>query len=340
MKPVDHGPVELSRANTLALPSVAEHLYRLDGDCHTVIEQLHHIRQAHPSTEPVILGGGSNVILPDRLPLVLQPVMQGIQYRGVHRNRHRYRVEAATPWHELVCHTVRQGHGGLENLALIPGHCGAAPVQNIGAYGVELARFVHAVEGVELPGLRPFRHTARQAGFGYRTSLYKRQPGRWLITRIELALPLDWQPVLDYPGLRQALGTQAITPEHILRAVVRIRQNKLPDPQQCPNAGSFFQNPTVDADRLGRLLAGHPQLPHWPHEGGYKLSAAWMIEQCGWKGKRLGPVGMSSRHALVLVNHGQARREHVLRLAQAIQQDVHARFGITLQPEPVMPDTG
>ncbi len=333
MKLKDLGPQNLQTANTLALPCVATHYYRLE-QAETAAETLQAILRQHAQAQPQLLAGGSNVVLPEQLELVIQPAMAGIHYLGEQQGCHRYRVLAATEWDALVRHTVAQGHGGLENLALIPGHCGAAPVQNIGAYGVELAAFVYAIEGVELPACTPFRHTREEAGFAYRDSRYKREAGRWLITALELALPRRWQPRMDYPGLQQALAGQEPSPQRILQAVIAERQRKLPDPAQTPNAGSFFKNPVVDEYTMRLLLAKHPNLPHWPTDTGHKLSAGWLIEQAGWKGKHLGPAGVSSQHALVLVNLGGATARDILRLAQAIRQDVQTRFGVALEIEP------
>lgn len=333
MKARDLGPRNLQAANTLALPCVAEHFYRLE-QAEAAADTLRAIRERHPQHPLHILAGGSNVILPEHLPLVVQPAMTGIHYLGEQQGCHHYRVLAGTVWDALVRHTVDQGHGGLENLALIPGHCGAAPIQNIGAYGVELAEFVHAIEGVELTELQPFRHRREDARFAYRDSRYKQEAGRWLITALELALPARWRPRIDYPGLQQALAGQQPEPQRILQAVVAERKRKLPEPAQSPNAGSFFKNPVVDEYSMRLLLAEHPGLPHWPTESGHKLSAAWLIEQAGWKGRSLGPAGVSDRHALVLVNAGGARAEDILRLARAIQQDVETRFGVPLEIEP------
>ncbi len=333
MKVQDLGPIDLQRANTLALPCQARHFYRLEQQTQAA-DQLRAILERHPRHSPLILAGGSNVVLPEQIDLVIQPAMRGIHYLGEHQRRHRYRVLAATAWHELVVHTINHGHGGLENLALIPGHCGAAPVQNIGAYGVELAEFIHRVEGVELPTCTPFCHTREQAGFGYRKSRYKAEPDRWLITAIELDLPTDWQARIDYPGLGRALEGRPLTPAGVMAAVMAERRRKLPDPEQTPNAGSFFKNPVVDENRMRELLAAHPDLPHWPTPEGHKLSAAWLIDQAGWKGRALGPARVSPQHALVLTNPGGATRADLLTLARAIQTDVQQRFGVQLEPEP------
>ncbi len=333
MKLQDLGPANLQAANTLALTCMAEHYYRLE-QAENAAEAMAAILQQHPHTQPQLLAGGSNVVLPQRLELVIQPAMAGIRYLGEQKGCHHYRVLAATEWDALVRHTVDRGHGGLENLALIPGHCGAAPVQNIGAYGVELGEYIHAIEGVELPTCTPFRHTREEAGFAYRDSRYKQEAGRWLITALELALPTRWQPRIDYPGLQQALAGQEPSPGRILQAVIAERRRKLPDPAETPNAGSFFKNPVVDEYHMRLLLAKHPNLPHWPSEAGHKLSAAWLIEQAGWKGKALGPAGVSSQHALVLVNHGGATADDILRLAEAIRQAVQDRFGVPLEIEP------
>src|SRR5690606_19757793 len=241
-------------------------------------------------------------------------------------------VEAAAgePWHGFVDHCLSQGWPGLENLALIPGTVGAAPVQDIGAYGLELDQRLPSVVAWDLRAGRERELRADECGFAYRDSLFKRDgAGRWLIVRVRFALPKAWVPRLDYPDVRDYPGLHADDPRQIFDAVCDIRRRKLPDPVVLGNAGRFFKHPVVPGDQANGLKQRFPDLRTYPQaDGRVKLAAGWLIEQAGWKGRRLGPVGMHDRQALVLVNHGGAQAADVLALAQAVRADVQARFGV------------
>ncbi|MCK9512466.1 MAG: UDP-N-acetylmuramate dehydrogenase [Pigmentiphaga sp.] len=328
--------VALQSRNTLALRAEAAVLRVF-----TAPEQVAALgRHAAQGARGWVLGGGSNLVLPASVAgEVWQMALRGITLEDETREHWLVRAAGGEPWHEFVAACVARGWGGLENLALIPGTVGAAPVQNIGAYGLELAERVHSVEAYEIPAKRWRRLAAAECGFGYRDSRFKRAaPGHWMITAVTFALPRRWQPRLDYPDLRRWPGWEEAPPkpETVFDAVCAIRRAKLPDPARLPNAGSFFKNPIVPAAQAAALRERHPGVPAWPQtDGGVKLAAAWLIEQAGWKGRRLGPVGMHERHALVLVNHGDAVGDDVLRLAGAVQADVRIRFGVTLEIEPV-----
>ncbi|WP_297358665.1 UDP-N-acetylmuramate dehydrogenase [Thauera sp.] len=288
----------------------------------------------------LVLGGGSNLVLTGDFPgTVLKVELRGRRLLRTEPEAWIVEAGAGENWHDFVRWTLAQGWAGLENLSLIPGTVGAAPIQNIGAYGLELVERFDSLDAVALDSgvLRSF--SAAECEFGYRDSVFKRNPGRWLVTAVRLRLPRPWQAVTRYADVARELAARAIEAPgaaDISDAVVAIRRRKLPDPAVLGNAGSFFKNPVVDADTCARLLATHPDLPHYPQpDGGEKLAAGWLIEQAGWKGRDRGPVGCYERQALVLVNRGGATGADVQGIAQAIVADVEARFGVRLEPEPV-----
>jgi UDP-N-acetylmuramate dehydrogenase len=293
------------------------------------------------------LGEGSNVLFVGHYPgVAVRPQLPGIDVLDADADRVRLRVGAGENWHRLVGACLDRGLCGLENLALIPGSVGAAPVQNIGAYGVELDRFVQAVEAFDVQAGAPVRLPADQCGFAYRDSRFKREAGRWLITAVELVLPLRAEPVTGYAGVAEALALRgmdrsAATARDVFEAVCDLRRRKLPDPALVGNAGSFFKNPVVPALQAAFIADHHPGLPAWPAgPDRTKLSAAWLIEQCGLKGHRQGDAAVSDRHALVLVNHGRATGAQLWALAGAVRDTVEARFGVRLEPEPLIIGAG
>jgi UDP-N-acetylmuramate dehydrogenase len=288
----------------------------------------------------LVLGEGSNVLFAgdfDGLAVTLKT--SGIEMIGEDGRSARVRVNAGEHWNDVVRWSLARGLCGLENLSLIPGTAGAAPVQNIGAYGVELDAFVHAVAAFDLRERRALTFSKSDCGFAYRDSRFKREPDRWLITSLELDLPKASEPVLDYAGVREELAAMGVAGKpasaQVAEAVVRLRTRKLPDPALIPNAGSFFKNPIVAREQAEALKREHAVLPLWPVDDSHaKLSAAWLIEAAGYKGVREGDAGISERHALVLVNHGHASGAQLWALAQRIRDGVHARYGVTLEPEP------
>ncbi|WP_434027854.1 UDP-N-acetylmuramate dehydrogenase [[Pseudomonas] boreopolis] len=289
---------------------------------------------------PLVLGAGSNVLLADDPEgTVLTFTNRTIEVIAHHADHAILRAGAGMPWHELVMWSLQQGLSGLENLALIPGTAGAAPIQNIGAYGAQVGDFVHAVEAFDRTEGRFVRLDAQACAFGYRDSVFKREPDRWLIGALELDLPFLHELKLDYAGIREELAAmQVALPEarDVAQAVINIRRRKLPDPDRLGNAGSFFKNPQLPREQVDALLHEHPALPVFPADrpGAAKLSAAWLIEQCGWKGHRDGDAGVSPDHALVLVNHGDATGAELLALARRVAGSVRERFGVVLEPEP------
>jgi UDP-N-acetylmuramate dehydrogenase len=288
----------------------------------------------------LVLGGGSNLLFAADAPgPVLALTARNVETAPGDDDIVVARASAGVPWHGFVMHTLSLGLCGLENLALIPGTVGAAPIQNIGAYGVEVRERVHAVEVFERVTGQVRRLGPDACRFAYRDSAFKRDPGRWIVTAVEFILSRNAAPVLDYAGLRDELAAMDIatpTALQVAEAVIRIRRRKLPDPAVLGNAGSFFKNPIVPAARADALHAASPALPMFRAESDAtrKLSAAWLIDACGWKGHRDGDAGVSPEHALVLVNHGGATGAQLLALARRIAGSVHERFGVALEPEP------
>ncbi|HUH87543.1 MAG TPA: UDP-N-acetylmuramate dehydrogenase [Pusillimonas sp.] len=323
--------------NTMGLPSRAAALVRYvdASQLPRLTETVGQYRKAF------VLGGGSNVILePQVSGLVVKVETAGI--RLLHEQGDELIVEAqgGENWHAFVSHCVAQGWYGLENLALIPGTVGAAPVQNIGAYGVELDQRFHSLLAWNLREGRMVEMAPADCGFAYRDSVFKRaEAGQWLIVALRLRLSRAWQPVLDYPALAGhplVSDRAAVTPQRVYDAVCDIRRSKLPDPAILGNAGSFFKNPVVSAADYQRLRAAYPSVVAYPQESGaYKLAAGWLIDQAGWKGRRMGPAGVHDKQALVLVNYGGATADDINQLAQSVRNDVQARFGVLLEQEPV-----
>ena len=308
------------------------------SDSHTLGEVL-----ALPELQgvaPLVLGGGSNLLFAgDPEVAVLALDTHRIEIIEDDGATAIVRVDAGVEWHALVLWTLQQGLMGLENLALIPGTTGAAPIQNIGAYGTEVGEFVHAVETWDRSAGAMTRLDRNQCAFAYRDSLFKRVPDRHIVVAVEFALPRQRALKLDYAGIPeelQAMDIAAPTFRDVAEAVIRIRSRKLPDPAVIGNAGSFFKNPIVPAALADELQQHHAGPPVFRGDAANnrKISAAWMIEQCGWKGFREGDAGVAASHALVLVNHGAATGAQLLCLARRIADSVHARFGVAIEPEP------
>ena len=350
--------VNLRPYNSFGLPATAQRLVRIrqEADLRRVID--------HPELglcPKFVLGGGSNIVLTrDVEALVLKMEIKGL--RLVEETPKAWIVEAGAgeAWHDCVAWTLAQGYPGLENLALIPGTVGASPVQNIGAYGVELQDRFDSLSAIDLVTGRPFMLDAAQCGFGYRDSVFKHAPaagagtgrlprgmglaGRAVITHVRFRLPRPWKPVLGYLDLerrRVEEGVQQPSARQIFDWVCEIRRAKLPDPAVVGNAGSFFKNPTVSPEQCADIIARDPKIVHYPMpDGSIKLAAGWLIDACGWKGKSIGKAGVYEKQALVLVNRGRGEQSvtggEVMTLAKAIQTSVYERFGIRLEPEPVV----
>ncbi|WP_028453489.1 UDP-N-acetylmuramate dehydrogenase [Chitinilyticum aquatile] len=287
-----------------------------------------------------VLGGGSNLVLGgDVAGVVLKVEIPG--RRLVREDDEAWYVAAGggENWHDFVQWTLAQGYGGLENLSLIPGTVGAAPVQNIGAYGVEVQDCFFELTGYSLSTKETRRFDKHTCRFSYRDSVFKQEEaGRWLIGEVVFRLPKRAEIRTTYGDIERELEVSALprTPAGVAQAVINVRRRKLPDPAVIGNAGSFFKNPLVSAALFEQLQLEHPALVAYHQaDGSYKLAAGWLIDQCGWKGRRLGPVGMYEKQALVLVNHGGATGADVAALMQAVQADVQERFGVALEAEPV-----
>ena len=329
---------DLRPFNTFGLPARARYLARIE--CPEQVAPL--LADTRFSGLPrFVLGGGSNIVLTSDVPgLVLQVAVRGRECVDEDAQWRYVRAGGGENWHDFVRWTLDQGWPGLENLSLIPGTVGAAPVQNIGAYGLELAERFDSLEAVALDDGSSVRFSAADCRFAYRDSVFKREAaGRYLITAVIFRLPKTWEPQLAYAALADELAACApaeLDAHAVSDAVIAVRSRKLPDPARLGNAGSFFKNPVVDAAHFEQLRERYPALPHYPQDDGrHKIAAGWLIEQCGWKGRNLGGVGCYERQALVLVNRGGAQGEDVRHIASAIQQDVIERFGVVLEPEPI-----
>lgn len=334
--------VDLQPLNTFAIAARAAHFARVES-----IEQLREaLDYARTKKLPILpLGGGSNIVLTGDFPgLVILIELRGLSLQKSGEGSTDLHAAAGENWHRLVMHTVEQGLGGLENLALIPGKIGAAPIQNIGAYGVELRDTFRSLRAVHIASGEEHEFSAQDCRFGYRDSVFK-GPVRdqYIITEVALRLPADWHPRLDYPALAEhlveqhpdrSLDTADLTPEQVARAVIDIRNSKLPSPDDIPNAGSFFKNPLVSADVYRRLKQSHPDLVAFAAGDQWKLAAGWLIDRAGWRGVRHNAVGVHDRQALVLVNPGRGNGGEVTGLAAEIAADIRDKFGVDLEPEP------
>ena len=331
--------VSLKPFNSFNLPAVARTLVRVtsDADVRAVVD---HAQLG--GAAKFVLGGGSNIILTSDMPqLVLKIEVRGM--RLVETRADAWIVEAGggENWHDFVAFTLANGWPGLENLALIPGTVGASPVQNIGAYGIELQDRFDALDVVDLVTGASRTLDAPACAFGYRDSVFKRAlAGRSVITRVRFRLPRPWQPQLAYLELERKCaetGISAPDAQQVFDWVCAIRRAKLPDPARIGNAGSFFKNPFVSAEQCRDIIGRDPEVVHYPMpDGRVKLAAGWLIDACGWKGKSVGQAGVYERQALVLVNRGGATGSEVMLLARAIQESVYGRFGIRLETEPVV----
>lgn len=409
--------VSLKSHNTFGIAAKALGLIRIRSvDDLLAFASLHNAQRAAelppakrvaPEWDALVLGGGSNIVLTGdvRRPVLKMEIM-GKRVLEEHPDGWLIEAGAGESWHELVQWTVSQNMPGLENMALIPGSVGAAPVQNIGAYGVELKDRFHSLDAVDLWTGQRFHLNPAQCAFGYRDSVFKHPPAgraapltgqsvafgieegaglhrhaagldaggdaglsyaklssqteadadsglvktgfglatRAVITHVRLWLPKQWQPVLQYHDLERCMeqtGITAPSAQQVFDWVVQVRRDKLPDPKEIGNVGSFFKNPTVTAEQCNDIIAREARIVHYPMpDGSVKLAAGWMIDACGWKGKSVGHAGVYHKQALVLVNLGKgedsATGGEVMTLAKAIQTSVYERYGIRLEPEPVV----
>ena len=294
---------------------------------------------AEHSLPLMVIGGGSNLLLTgDVKALVLRMASRGIRIVREDCLEAVVEAEAGEPWHPFVRSCLELGLCGLENLSLIPGTVGAAPMQNIGAYGVEIKDVFHSLTALDRQTGELREFSLEECAFGYRDSLFKHETGRWLILRVRFVLSRVARLHLDYGPVRQrldALGIEQPTPRDVSQAICAIRSEKLPDPAELGNAGSFFKNPLIGAELAARLKVSYPGLVSYPQaDGQVKLAAGWLIEQAGWKGYREGDAGVHRLQSLVLVNYGRATGAQLLALARRIQADIVERFDVTLEMEP------
>ncbi|MDR1273357.1 MAG: UDP-N-acetylmuramate dehydrogenase [Odoribacteraceae bacterium] len=287
--------------------------------------------------EVFVLGGGSNVLFTADFPgVILRPAMKECAVAGENATEVLVRTGAGVPWDDFVRWAVERGLGGVENLSLIPGHVGATPVQNIGAYGVEVGERVARVEAIDMLRGQKVAIDAETCRFGYRDSIFKGEwKDRFIITHVTYRLSKNPCLRLEYKGVREEverLGEPSLA--LVRQAIIRIREHKLPDVKQLPNAGSFFKNPVVETALASRLLESFPDMPLYPAgEGRAKLAAGWLIEQAGWKGRSIGEAAVHDRQALVLVNKGKATGTAILHLANEVKKGVFMKFGVWLEPE-------
>ncbi len=326
----------LKRLNTFGIKANSRYLIEV----HNLEEVSEAVNFAKIHHLPLlILGGGSNLLFTkDFDGLTIRIKISGFEIVKEDDQHVWVRIGAGEEWHQVVLKSVEAGYGGIENLSLIPGTVGAAPMQNIGAYGVELKEVFHSLEAydIETGEVRVF--SLDECDFGYRVSVFKNiYKGKFIITSVTLRLLKNPVVNVTYNALKEAIGThklEEINIKLISDAVIAIRQSKLPNPEEIGNAGSFFKNPTISEELYLQLKNKFPEIPGYPDQkGNVKIPAAWLIEQCGWKGKRINDAGVHEKHALILVNYGNATGREILNIAGGIQQSVLETFGIHLEPE-------
>ncbi|MBN7769394.1 UDP-N-acetylmuramate dehydrogenase [Marinobacter daepoensis] len=327
--------VSLQGMNTLAVPASARYLVDIE-EPGQLGEALSWAREHEQSV--LILGGGSNQVFSGDYPgLVIRMVLRGRSWEQVDDQGAVLLLKAGENWHEAVLYAARSGYRGIENLALIPGTAGAAPVQNIGAYGTELCDCLESVTALDRATLELKTLSASECGFGYRDSLFKRRAGQYVILEIRLRLSRTAPLNIGYRDLQDYFGDAdptSLTPLEVAEGVMAVRRRKLPDPAVLPNAGSFFKNPVVPHEQFLALRERFPDVVSYPVEEGVKLAAAWLIDQAGWKGFRNTTVGVHNRQALVLINHSGGTGQDILALAADVRQSVLDKFGVELEMEP------
>jgi UDP-N-acetylmuramate dehydrogenase len=331
--------VDLKPYNTLGLSAMAREMIRIksESDLHAVITHARYAAQPK-----WVLGGGSNVVLTGSMPpVVLKIEIMGLRLLGAENDAWIIEAGAGERWHDLVQWTIDHGWPGLENLALIPGTVGAAPIQNIGAYGVELKDRFDSLDAVDLVEGRKFTLSGSQCAFGYRDSIFKNAlSGKCVVTRVRLRLPQHWRPELGYPDLTAScLKNACAAPDarQVFEWICALRCAKLPDPETVGNVGSFFKNPIVSTEQYRSIAERYKGVSgHRLSDDAVKLSAGWLVEACGWKGRALGRAAVYDKQALVLINRGNATAQEILDLSRAIQQSVSDRFGVRLEVEPVV----
>jgi UDP-N-acetylmuramate dehydrogenase len=334
----------LKKLNTFGIESQAKELVVLSSL--DQLDSLHQLLATQPDLQaghPLhVLGGGSNLLLADKVDgPILKIELHGIRLLSSVGDKVTIEAAAGESWHGLVRACLENNWNGLENLSLIPGTVGASPIQNIGAYGVELKDRFDSLHAWNWRTNEQRIWHLDDCQFAYRDSVFKKPEGKdWIVLAVNFALSNQGSVSTDYADLKAELTTLKIAPEtaspvQVSNAVCAVRSRKLPDPALLGNAGSFFQNPIIASTLAATLKELFPAMPQWPANNATKISAAWLIDQCGWKGFREGDAGVHQNHALVLVNHGNATGHQLKQLAQSIQTSVHQKFGIHLHPEPI-----
>lgn len=325
--------VALKPHHTLGCPAIAE--------CWVEVHSLNQLVEAcqyakHQQLRMLPLGGGSNVVFTKHFDGVIAKIaILGKQVGAKQGGQIIVEVGAGENWHEFVCWTLQRGLSGLENLSLIPGTVGAAPIQNIGAYGVELKDVMASLWAFNTENEELKQFSVDECQFGYRDSLFKRPGSPWVITKVDFKLNTQFKPQLSYQPLKQQLAGKTITPQIVSDTVCQLRLSKLPDPDVLGNAGSFFKNPVVSIEQFQSIYKVHPEIPHYPVDSQQmKLAAGWLIEQCDFKGHYQGAVGVHDKQALVIVNSGEGTGAEVMALANQITHKVGEQFGIQLEVEP------
>lgn len=328
--------VQLKPFNTLSLSSIASHYVKIQSIVD--LQQALQFSKAH-DLNVLLLSGGSNIMLPEHIhALVVAIDIQGVEFLSEDARSKTIKVGAGKVWHDFVLWTTTQQLYGLQNLALIPGLVGASPVQNIGAYGVEVGEFIQSVEVYDRLSAQTLSIQARDCQFSYRHSIFKDNPDRYVITHVIFKLLKHADLKVNYGDLKNAMMGD-MSAENLQKQVIQIRQSKLPNPNEYPNVGSFFKNPIIKQQEFSQLIAKFPNIPHYPQTGNQvKIAAGWLIDQSGWKGKQLNQVGMFHKQALVLVNYADATLKDVRATYQSVQKDVFEKFGVHLEPEPVLYD--
>lgn len=326
LKPLNTFGIEAKARNFVAIKSIEALSSRL--------EKIQKTNMPH-----FVLGGGSNILLTqDFEGVVIKNEIHGIQLIDEDAEHVWLKVGAGENWHEFVMYCIQRGYGGVENLSLIPGTVGAAPMQNIGAYGVEIKEIFYELEALHFSSGKIKIFKNNECHFGYRESIFKNSHrNQYIILTVTLQLQKNPKFNMSYGAIQETLASMRQEPslQAISDAVVHIRRSKLPDPKILGNAGSFFKNPVITASHFESLQQHFPTIPHYPTEqaDAIKISAAWLIEQCGWKGKRIGDIGIHEKQALILVNYGGGKGDAILDLAHQIQHSVQTRFDVLLNPE-------
>lgn len=327
--------ISLKKYNTFGIEALASHFVEI-----TTIQNLQEVLQQKGYPKKLVLSGGSNMLITNDLnALVMHINIKGITILSEDENHVILKIMAGENWHELVIWTINHGYGGLENLSLIPGNVGTSPIQNIGAYGVELKDCFESCEAMDVATQQLITFSKSDCQFGYRDSIFKNEgKGKYIITSVNLKLNKPpHNPNTSYGAIETELKENKIdhpSIKDVSNAVIAIRRKKLPDPIKLGNSGSFFKNPVITKEKFITFLENNPEAPFYKiSETTYKIPAAWLIEQCGFKGKRFGDAGIHKNQALVLVNYGGASGQELLLLATKIQDAVLARFGIEINPE-------